>query len=195
MAKQALSSLPVEHAMEMMDYVMENHGYLRNPSNYISSTVARGFVPRRSSQAVVVHGGKGAGGPSSVSYNVVTPVNQTFVPSDASALEKRVLHFNSICQPQQQIDFITYLALRCVPQWQYNELLDSLEAKSGVIASPCNYIQAAVTKIQRGQGWSGGGGGGGSWGGGGGAHSGGKPYGGPPAAAADSQSFKRQRMW
>mmetsp|Transcript_93289 Transcript_93289/g.216859 ORF Transcript_93289/g.216859 Transcript_93289/m.216859 type:complete len:443 (-) Transcript_93289:74-1402(-) len=196
MAKQALASLPPEHALEMLEYVAENHGYLRNPSNYISSTVARGFVPRRSGGLSAVPGGKGSGAVVSGAAGGGGAVNPGMVPVDVTSLERRVLQVNSQSLPAgQQIDFATYLALRCVPQWQATELLDSLEAKSTIISSPCNYLQAAVSKIQRGQGWGGG-------------HLVGSEENGravamqyPPGVtssagtAAEQQSFKRQRMW
>jgi len=154
MARQALSSLPSEHAMEMLEYVMENHQSLRAPSNYISSTVARGFVSRRTGARVLsvaptsftpssVLDGKGSGKAAGKAG-----IPGSLLPSDATPLEKRVLHLNSTAL-KEPIDFVTYLALRSVPHWQSTELLDSLESKSAIIASPCNYVQAAVTKIQR----------------------------------------------
>lgn len=194
MAQQALASLPPEHAQEMLEYIEENHTYLRNPSNYISSTVARGFVPRRGNQAVVVPGGKGS--PQTASFPVGGPaVNVNLVPTDATPLERRILQINSHNLPAgQQIDFMTYMALRCIPSWQAGELLDSLAAKSGFISSSCNYIQAAVTKIQRGQGWSTGAGG--QHVGGGATRSPAAPQSATEWAASEPwSSHKRQRMW
>jgi len=195
LAQQALGSLPPEHALEMLEYVEENHTYLRNPSNYISSTVARGFVPRRSNQSVATHAGKGGCAQPAYSFPMGGPaVNVNLVPTDATPLERRILQINSQnLQAGQQIDFMTYMALRCIPSWQANELLDSLAAKSGFISSSCNYIQAAVTKINRGQGWSTGAGG---------PHVGGGATRSPVpqsasewAASEQWSSHKRQRMW
>lgn len=153
MAQRALQGLRPEQAREMLEYIFENHASLRNPSNYISSTVSRGFVSRKAGvfDAALPAKGKGKGksewGPSTV--------NQSMVPSDATQMERRILTLNSTSLgADQQISFATYMALRCVPSWQATELLDSIEAKSTVIASPCNYIQAAVSKIIRGQGFS-----------------------------------------
>lgn len=197
MAQQALASLPPEHALEMLEYIEENHSYLRNPSNYISSTVARGFVPRRSNNAAAAHTGKG--GCAQANYGFAaggSPVNASLVPTDATPLERRILQINSHSLPAgQQIDFMTYMALRCIPSWQASELLDSLAAKSGFISSACNYIQAAVTKINRGQGWSTGAGG---------PHVAGGASRSPApqvqaatewAASEQWSSQKRQRMW
>jgi len=157
MAKQALATLPPEHASEMIEYVADNARSLRNPSKYISSTVARGFVPRGTA------GGKGGpplAGAAAVADSSRPPppnIHVSLIPADATALEKRILGLNlQTLSGSQQIDFLTYLALRCVPLWKAAELLDSLEAKSGTISSPCNYIQAAVTKIQK-EGQAGGG--------------------------------------
>lgn len=197
MAQQALASLPPEHALEMLEYIEENHSYLRNPSNYISSTVARGFVPRRSNQAVAAHTGKGGCAQAAYSFPTGGPaVNVNLVPTDATPLERRILQINSHSLPAgQQIDFMTYMALRCIPSWQASELLDSLAAKSGFISSACNYIQAAVTKINRGQGWSTGAGG---------PHVAGGASRSPApqvqaatewAASEQWSSQKRQRMW
>jgi len=195
MAQQALASLPPEHALEMLEYVEENHTYLRNPSNYISSTVARGFVPRRSNHAVVAHTGKGGCAQTAHSFPTGGPaVNVNLVPTDATPLERRILQVNSHSLPAgQQIDFMTYMALRCIPSWQASELLDSLAAKSGFISSACNYIQAAVTKIQRGQGWSTGAGG--PHVGGGATRSQVPQTASEWAASEQWSSHKRQRMW
>lgn len=152
MAQEALHGLRPEQAREMLEYIVENHASLRNPSNYISSTVSRGFVSRKTGgfDAPLVGKGKGKGksewGPSTVS--------QSMIPSDATQMERRIFTLNSTSlAAEQQISFETYMALRCVPSWQATELLDSIEAKASVIASPCNYIQAAVSKIIRGQGF------------------------------------------
>uniref|UniRef100_A0A7S1WKX6 Uncharacterized protein n=1 Tax=Alexandrium catenella TaxID=2925 RepID=A0A7S1WKX6_ALECA len=198
MAKQALATLPPDHALEMLEYVTDNHTYLRNPSNYISSTVARGFVPRKAGglPAAPSRGGPMAGYPP-----LGAGASSGMVPQDLTPLERRVLQLNAQGL-SEQVDFATYLALRCVPRWQAMELLDSLEAKGAVISSPCNYVQAAVSKIQRGQGWSGG-----PPGSGGGYYSGHEGNGqaaimqypaaaaGAGAASMEQQSYKRQRMW
>lgn len=141
-AKQALSSLPADHAVEMLAHVAEHAGHLRNPSNYIVTTVARGFQSRSG-------GGSGKGGGSAGSF--VGGVNPHLIPHDVTPLERRVLQLNTGALANgQEIDFLTYLALRCTDNWTAAELLDSLEAKATVISSPCNYIQAAVSKMQRG---------------------------------------------
>jgi len=141
-AKQALSTLPPEHASEMLEYLVENRGNLRSPSNYVSSTVARGFVSR--AQRLAAKGGDKGSGKGSAG------VNPSIVPADASALERRCLHINGNLASEQRIDFPTYLALRCLPQWQAGEVLDTLEARLGAVGNVCNYVQATVSKIQRG---------------------------------------------
>lgn len=163
MAWAAIESLPAEHALEIMDYVAENHRFLRNPSSYVSSTVSRGFVSRKGgigAPSSSLLGGKGppAFYPAATAHAAPLSTNPALIPPDVTPLERRVLQVNAqVLSPSQQVDFQTYLALRCVPQWQAEELLQTVQAKCSVIASPCNYIQAAVTKIQRGQGWSSGG--------------------------------------
>lgn len=66
-ALRALSTLPAEHAAEIVDFVADSpQGHFRDPSNYIASTVARGFVSRRGNgssppMGVYEGGGKGEG--------------------------------------------------------------------------------------------------------------------------------------
>lgn len=166
-ARQALATLSAEHASEMIDYVAENYNHLRNPSNYISSTVARGFVPRGQKGSDKGKGGKGGGSAGNFQH----------VPNDVSLIERRATHINSNLAPEMRIDFVTYLALRCLPEWQAADLLDGLEMRISSISNPCNYLQAAVTKIQRGDKGKGKGG-----------------YGELPAIM-DHPDNKRQRMW
>eukprot|EP00933_Yihiella_yeosuensis_P068361 TRINITY_DN7391_c0_g1_i1.p1 TRINITY_DN7391_c0_g1~~TRINITY_DN7391_c0_g1_i1.p1 ORF type:complete len:525 (+),score=139.87 TRINITY_DN7391_c0_g1_i1:37-1575(+) len=156
-AKNALATLPGEHAAEMLEYVADNAGQLRNPSNYISSTVARGFVPRGAKGGK--GGGKGGGcggkggddgfGKGSGGKSV-PGIRESHVPQDCSQIERRILVINATMYANsEKIDLGSYLALRCLPEWRQAEILSSLEAKSGMIGSPCNYIQAAVTKAAR----------------------------------------------
>lgn len=162
MARLALSTLPPSHAVELLDHVFENHTNLRNVSSYISRTISRGFVSRNvsspSSNGYISKGSSKGGGSSHA--NLAT----SLMPHDITALEGRVLNYNSNAAHtgRMLIDMPTYLALRCVPDWHAAELLDTLEAKVGQIQSPCNYIQAAVTKSQQ------------AGKGGGGAHAGGQ---------------------
>ncbi|CAE8632377.1 unnamed protein product [Polarella glacialis] len=149
-AKQALGGLPPDHAAEMLEYVCDNYQTLRNPSNYISSTVSRGFVPR-AQRGKGFHEDKGKGKGDRYSGGTVG-MNPNHMPADISGLERRVLSINANLSPEQRIDFATYLALRCLEGWQVGEMLDGLEMKSGSVQSPCNYLQAAVSKIQRGDG-------------------------------------------
>ncbi|CAK0826501.1 unnamed protein product [Prorocentrum cordatum] len=71
-AVQALSTLPDDHAEEIADYVIQSRAFLRNPSKYISSTVARGFVPRRFGG----FGGKGGAPPPRPAFVQVVQVPQ-----------------------------------------------------------------------------------------------------------------------
>jgi len=169
-ARQALTTVPSDHAVEMLEYVQQNFTYLRNPSNYISCTVSRGFVSRANtdpSQAppwrtggkssfkgggVGSLGSKGKGDAGGKGFK--GGLNSSIIPQDATALELRVLQFNakSSAEGRPEIDFATYLAVRTLPEHQGVDLLDGLDHKGSLVASPCNYLQAAVTKIQRGEG-------------------------------------------
>lgn len=222
-ALRALEGLPAEHATELLDFVLaDGGGRLRNPSNYIVSTIARGFVPRRGSGPGFAAGGGaaigGLGGgaadaaldqaaaaavaalrdgpsPAAAGPPAERPAVATasppppalgsggggglgsggrgeghflgggagrgssprLIPPDVTALELRVLDFNmKNLFGGQQLDFQSYMALRCIVAESAAEMLDSMELKTrrggAVISSPNNYVQAAVTKISRGQG-------------------------------------------
>jgi len=45
-AVKALLTLPAASASELLDAVADKHASLRDPSNYVVSTVARGYIPR-----------------------------------------------------------------------------------------------------------------------------------------------------
>lgn len=45
-AMKALITLPSTHASELLEAVADKHETLRDPSNYVVSTIARGYVPR-----------------------------------------------------------------------------------------------------------------------------------------------------
>eukprot|EP00930_Biecheleria_cincta_P096875 TRINITY_DN88652_c0_g1_i1.p1 TRINITY_DN88652_c0_g1~~TRINITY_DN88652_c0_g1_i1.p1 ORF type:complete len:442 (-),score=107.77 TRINITY_DN88652_c0_g1_i1:30-1301(-) len=192
-AAQALLKLPTDHASQLLEQTAERLDSLRDPSNYIMATIAKGFQPWRESglpgqppppatppPASVFAaaswssqkgggdwsrkggaggdwsprggggdwsqkggaGGKGAGG--------------ELVPHDITQVERFVLDLNSQDLWQgQRLDANTLLALRCVSLDQGMELLSSLQAKgmgkgSVSVQNPNNYLQAAVSKILRG---------------------------------------------
>ena len=45
-AVKALLTIPCSHASELLETVSEKHTTLRDPSNYVISTIAKGYVPR-----------------------------------------------------------------------------------------------------------------------------------------------------
>jgi len=180
-AVKALLHLPPEHAAELLENVAEKCSMLRDPSNYIVATVARGFVPKAgpltmAAQAAV---GPGSGGAVPVVVPALRPAPlqtgpTSLVPPDLTPVESRVVEMNAMdLWSGQPINVETLLALRCVPQDQALQLLSSLEAKgrgkgSVTIQNPNNYVQAAVVKIKKGMAES-------SW-----------AYGGGPAARQDA---------
>jgi len=135
-AHQALGNIPANDAVEILEFVAENAGHLKSPSAYICGSVSR------------VSGANGSADSNWTPESV--GMNPQHVPSDITFLERRVLSVNASSQGEQ-IDLTSYLALRCLPEWHAREMLDSLQARKGAISSPCNYIQAAVSKIIRGQ--------------------------------------------
>jgi len=135
-AQQALASIPANDAAEILEFVTENAGYLKNLSSYVCGSVSRLA---------------GANGGADYSWTPESVgMNPKHVPADITSLERQVLKVNASTLGEQ-IDLTSYLALRCLPEWHAKEMLDSLQARKGTISSPCNYIQAAVNKITRGQ--------------------------------------------
>ncbi|CAK9094919.1 unnamed protein product [Durusdinium trenchii] len=158
-AQQALQRVPVSQAVEILEFVVDNLAQLKNPSSYVCSSVYRASLG-----AEAKGGGEWGWSPESCG------LNPQHVPADITPLERRVLSVNFNTQGEQ-LDLVTYFALRCLPYWHATEMLDSLQARKGSISSPCNYIQAAVSKIQKGHG---------------------RGYGGEYSGHEDA---KRQRMW
>uniref|UniRef100_A0A7S4RER9 Uncharacterized protein n=1 Tax=Alexandrium monilatum TaxID=311494 RepID=A0A7S4RER9_9DINO len=157
-AVQALMHLQAEHASELLETVADKHNTLRDPSNYIVATVARGFVPRAGQLALAAanSGAPGGGGPSiRPAHHFVMSSVMSLVPGDLTTVESRVLELNAQdLWNGQAINVETLLALRCIDQDQALQLLLSLEAKGRgkgkQINSPNNYVQAAVVKIKKG---------------------------------------------
>lgn len=148
-ALNAMANLSQEKAAELLESVLDRSQELRDPSQYIVNAVMNGFQLKRTPGYGNGSGGYGAG--QGADGNQGLGMNPKQVPPDITPLERRVLQVNTSAYPQgEQIDLNSYLALRCLPDWHAAEMLDTLEAKHGAITSPCNYIQAAVSKIQRG---------------------------------------------
>lgn len=154
-AAAALGSVPQLHAVEILDHVAEKAGELRDPSNYVVATIARGYQPRGER-------GKGKGYPSPLT---ATPeadgrFRRTMLPEDVRPLERRVVELNGEgLWGEQKFDVATLLALRCLPQEQALEVLEGFANKARTmkghgkgISNINNYMQAAVTKILRGEG-------------------------------------------
>eukprot|EP00434_Breviolum_minutum_P010044 symbB.v1.2.008859.t1/scaffold553.1/size187910/20 len=155
-AHQALGSLTPPDAVEIMEFVVENVGHLKNVSESLllvafnrlmlfSFEIRSSYISGRVSKLMGANGRDSTWTPESVG------MNPQHVPPDITFLERRVLSVNASSQGEQ-IDLISYLALRCLPEWHAKEMLDSLQARKSTISSPCNYIQAAVSKITRGHG-------------------------------------------
>eukprot|EP00928_Gymnodinium_smaydae_P080756 TRINITY_DN64397_c0_g1_i1.p2 TRINITY_DN64397_c0_g1~~TRINITY_DN64397_c0_g1_i1.p2 ORF type:complete len:369 (-),score=98.70 TRINITY_DN64397_c0_g1_i1:65-1135(-) len=156
-ASSALLQAPMAHAAEILDYVAERAQEIRDPSNYIVATLARGYMPRGEK------GDKGKGKDKKGGFVDAMGIPQKrpmprLLPVDASPLELKVVELNCECLwGEQQFDISTLLALRCIPMPQAIQLIDSfankarsMKGKGKGIADINNYIQATVAKIQRG---------------------------------------------
>jgi len=171
-AVRALLQLEPGHASELLETVADKHTTLRDPSNYIVATIARGFVPKAGGQPAVTSDVTGHAvqpkTPARTSLALPACTNgsvakaaavhgpSSLVPANLSLVEAKVLDLNAQdLWSGQSISVETLLALRCVWQDQALQLLSSLEAKgrgkgSVNIQNPNNYVQAAVVKIGKG---------------------------------------------
>jgi len=171
-AVRALLQLEPAYASELLETVADKHATLRDPSNYIVATIARGFVPKAGGPPVVPTGATGHVVPpkatahsswvppayanGSVAKTAVVHGPTSLVPLNVSPLEAKVMELNAQDLWYGQVMSVeTLLALRCIHQDQALQLLGSLEAKGrgkgGVaIQNPNNYVQAAVVKIRKG---------------------------------------------
>lgn len=94
--------------------------------------------------------------PPPVNVGAGVPVAKpNMIPNNATALEMRLLNLNSMdLWEGQQIDLISFMALRCLREPEAMDILENFEAKSRktIIESPNNYVQATVSKILKGAG-------------------------------------------
>ncbi|CAE7891006.1 unnamed protein product, partial [Symbiodinium sp. KB8] len=160
-ALNALLRLPTQNASQLLEQVVEKQGTIRDLSNYVCATVARGFHPKESTGTVwsglpnraetEVPGAKAKGKGKATMENKGIEL----VPPDVTLMERAVLDLNQRdLWNGQNLDANSLLALRCLPQEQAMDLLGSLYSKGtgkgGVsIANPNNYLQAAIAKIVR----------------------------------------------
>lgn len=155
-AVRALLQLEPGHASELLETVADKHATLRDPSNYIVATIARGFVPkaggpgvtgqyeqatapppppttpapRRAPQPPMSAPPPSAYSNGSIAKTAVVHGPTSLVPPNLSLVEAKVLELNAQdLWSGQVITVETLLALRCVRQDQALQLLSSLEGK------------------------------------------------------------------
>jgi len=157
-AVQALLRIPSSHASELLEVLAGKVGTLRDPSNYVIATIAKGYTPR--SQG----GGKGGdmgggygggmgggmgGGYGGDSYGMGGGDSWSsggfggkgdggkgkgerkggMVPPDVSTVESAVLELNEMGLFPQPLSVNTLLTLRCIPQDAAMEMLNNLHSK------------------------------------------------------------------
>mmetsp|Transcript_48521 Transcript_48521/g.90927 ORF Transcript_48521/g.90927 Transcript_48521/m.90927 type:complete len:381 (+) Transcript_48521:55-1197(+) len=176
-AIKALLKLPTHHASQLLEQVAEKKGVIRDLSNYVCATVARGFHPKESvgvapSMMLRSHAPKYQSSPlaglqqmsaskgggvfgKGKGKEAVPNTTVELIPPDISMMERAVLDLNQRdLWHGQNLDANSLLALRCLPQEQAMDLLGALYSKgsgkgSVSIANPNNYLQAAIAKIIR----------------------------------------------
>mmetsp|Transcript_58792 Transcript_58792/g.140141 ORF Transcript_58792/g.140141 Transcript_58792/m.140141 type:complete len:362 (+) Transcript_58792:73-1158(+) len=158
-ATAALNQVLPEHAVEILDHVILKAGELRDPSNYVAATIARGYQPRNDFKGGLGEGkfggkgkyddygaqklqpqhwppessswGKSSYGDASWATSSTNARPAAVLPSDITALEQMVVDLNlEGLWGEQQFDVNTLLMLRCVPEGQAKELLGSFAGKA-----------------------------------------------------------------
>eukprot|EP00933_Yihiella_yeosuensis_P040356 TRINITY_DN34645_c0_g1_i1.p1 TRINITY_DN34645_c0_g1~~TRINITY_DN34645_c0_g1_i1.p1 ORF type:complete len:392 (-),score=120.00 TRINITY_DN34645_c0_g1_i1:139-1314(-) len=162
-AVQSLLRLPAAHASELLEVVATKSttAGLKDPSNYVIATIARGYQPRGAGGPAMggfgggfgggdMFGGQPAGGKGSGVGR-----QSGLIPPDCTQVESAVLELNEADYfGGQPLSVSTMLTLRCIPQNQAMEMLNSLAAKgmgkgAKGIRDVNSYLQAAVAKIVR----------------------------------------------
>jgi len=140
-ALQALMGLPLVHASELLDRTASKHGELRDPSNFILATIAKGFVSRLDGST----SGGGSAGSGAPSWSAST------APS-APCADDRGLAFCDGMQKAQsagiQLTDEALSALKTVPLPHASEILDHVAMRygQGELRDPSNFICATVAK-------------------------------------------------
>mmetsp|Transcript_7575 Transcript_7575/g.9405 ORF Transcript_7575/g.9405 Transcript_7575/m.9405 type:complete len:404 (-) Transcript_7575:17-1228(-) len=157
-AVQALLKLPVQHASQLLEQVAEKKGIIRDLSNYVCATVARGYHPK---EGGLVGGHLGPHArpkvmeeqpPAPLSAQLAVQPQRAaqqkgsglaapggkgkgkptvdLVPPDATVVETAVLDLNQKdLWEGQRLDAESLLALRCITEEQGMDLLGSLYSK------------------------------------------------------------------
>mmetsp|Transcript_22557 Transcript_22557/g.51636 ORF Transcript_22557/g.51636 Transcript_22557/m.51636 type:complete len:363 (-) Transcript_22557:29-1117(-) len=173
-----LGQLQPEQAVEILEQVARKAGELRDPSNYVSATIAKGYQPTSGKggfndwpPAPIIGSAKGGGLPKfqgDAPWNTPGksgPVPRAaMLPPDITPLEQLVVDLNGeSLWEDQQFDINTLLMLRCLPESDALDLIGTfgqkaraMKGKGKGISNINNYIQTAIVKITRGEGASGG---------------------------------------
>jgi len=157
-AVQALLRIPSSHASELLEVLAGKVGTLRDPSNYVIATIAKGYTPRSQGggkggdNGGDYGGGKGGGfggGYGGDSYGMGGGDSWSsggfggkgdggkgkgerkggMVPPDVSTVESAVLELNEMGLFPQPLSVNTLLTLRCIPQDAAMEMLNNLHSK------------------------------------------------------------------
>lgn len=95
-ALNALARLPPDHAAELLEFVVKKRGELRDPSNYILSTIARGFVSRKNPQSNVA----AAATPATLDLSAAADLN----PEAVQALQR--------IPPEHAAELLEYVSMK-----------------------------------------------------------------------------------
>jgi len=167
-AVNALCSLSVSHAFELLDTVKSkvDMGHIKSPSNYISATIARGYVPQADGGAVVASiflaggdappsvqphpwdGGAASNMASPPKYKAEGKGNYADDNFDAAAA--RLASSKGMLKAQQANLQLNDDAVRALLQLEVghaSELLETVADKHTTLRDPSNYI---IVTVQRG---------------------------------------------
>lgn len=137
-ALKALSGIPVDHALELIATVAAKvqSGYVQNASNYVSATIARGYVPESSGGALAASAARAEAAGGRPGRN----------GQGAAAALERTSGMQKALQAGLQLTGEAIQALLSLPTSYASELLEQVAGKAGSLRDPSNYIAATIAK-------------------------------------------------
>eukprot|EP00439_Symbiodinium_sp_Y106_P067555 s462_g11.t1 len=138
-ATNALSGLPVEAAIEFLDVVARKAatGHLKDPSNYVCATIARGYVPQAKLPSWQGH----------ASLEAPPPANAVVLDMDVAASRlQSTVGMRKAEQAGIDLNHDALNALLRLPTQHASQLLEQVVEKKGTIRNLSNYVCATVAR-------------------------------------------------
>ncbi|CAE7195436.1 unnamed protein product [Symbiodinium sp. CCMP2592] len=138
-ATNALSGLPVEAAIEFLDVVARKAatGHLKDPSNYVCATIARGYVPQAKLPSWQGH----------ASFEAPPPANAVMPDMDVAASRlQSTVGMRKAEQAGIDLNHEALNALLRLPTPHASQLLEQVVDKKETIRDLSNYVCATVAR-------------------------------------------------